>query len=146
MTPGEGLILWRDKIVHLLDDGKWLNVWSAAAEQKERKQWLKLRWKLLAPDSNDSTRIELAYSTIYKRRRTNHLIHDSALSFRVVVEDTIFFGPHLWHAEVPGPWIQLASQQWPTPRQWQCQIFNPLTHQGKLATIFNHISWELLGN
>ena len=29
-----------------------------------------------------------------------------------------------------GPGTELVPQQWPKPRQWQCQILNPLSHQG----------------
>ena len=34
------------------------------------------------------------------------------------------FWPHPWHAEVSGPRIELE------PQQWQCQILNPVSHQG----------------
>ena len=34
------------------------------------------------------------------------------------------------HAEVPGPGIKPTPQQWLEPQQWQCQIPNPLNHQG----------------
>ena len=33
-------------------------------------------------------------------------------------------------AEVPRPGIKPTPQPWPEPQQWQCQIFNPLSHQG----------------
>ena len=43
-----------------------------------------------------------------------------------------FFWPCLQHqhGEVPGPGIKLAPQRRPEPQQWQCQILNPLSHQG----------------
>ena len=35
-----------------------------------------------------------------------------------------FFWPHPQQGGVPGPGIE------PAPQQWQCQILNPLSHQG----------------
>ena len=40
------------------------------------------------------------------------------------------------HAEVPGPGIQPASQQWPEPPQWQGRILKPPSHQGTPSCVF----------
>lgn len=42
-----------------------------------------------------------------------------------------FFGPHQWHAGVPGPGIQPTPEQQPQPLQRQHGILNPLRHTGK---------------
>lgn len=36
----------------------------------------------------------------------------------------IFFSPHSWHVKDPGSGIESV------PQQWQCLIFNPLSHKG----------------
>ena len=41
-----------------------------------------------------------------------------------------FFWLHPWHVEVPQPRTEPVSQQQPKLQQWQCQILNPLHHQG----------------
>ena len=48
--------------------------------------------------------------------------------------DWNFFWSHQWHVEVPAPGIELMSQQWLESQQWQCQILNPLSHQGTPET------------
>ena len=48
----------------------------------------------------------------------------------------MFFWPHLWHVEVPGPGMKPEPQLQPTPQLQQCQIFNLLCHRG-LLYIFN---------
>ena len=48
---------------------------------------------------------------------------------------------HLWPVYVPRPGIEPVPQQWPKtqwpePQQWQCQILNPLSHQGTPISTF----------
>ena len=45
-------------------------------------------------------------------------------------KNVFVFWPCPWHVEVPGPEIELPSQQWPEPQQWQHQIPNPLCYEG----------------
>ena len=49
--------------------------------------------------------------------------------FSYVFFSIFLFLAALQHAEVPGPGIKTMPQQQPEPWQWQCQIFNPLSHQ-----------------
>ena len=44
------------------------------------------------------------------------------------------FWPHPWHAAAPG--IELTPQQQSEPQQRQCQILNPLSHQGTPRSCF----------
>ena len=59
-----------------------------------------------------------------------------SLIYYVTVETTLViffffpFWPPLWHVEVPRPGIKPMPSQWPKLQQWQCQILNPLGHQG----------------
>ena len=60
---------------------------------------------------------------------------DKNESQQVLAQDPFkrpFFGGVLcsWHVEVPGPEIEPMPQQWPEPLRCQCQILNPLSHQG----------------
>ena len=52
----------------------------------------------------------------------------------------------LWlqHAEVPEPGIKPAAHQWPKPQQWQCCIFNLLSHQGTPMRVYLEVSWSFL--
>ena len=50
-----------------------------------------------------------------------------------------FFWPHPRHAEVPQSGIVLASQQWPEAQQWQCQIWDLLSHQGTPLSGFKRV-------
>ena len=35
-----------------------------------------------------------------------------------------------WHTEIPRLGIEPVSQRQPKPQQWQCEVINPLHHQG----------------
>ena len=56
------------------------------------------------------THICFYFPWVYTRREMSGLYGDSIL--------VIFFWPHLWHAEVPGPGME------PEPQQRQHQILN----------------------
>ena len=47
-----------------------------------------------------------------------------------------FFWLCPWHVEVPRPGIKPTPQQHSELHQWQCQILNPLCHQGTLKYVF----------
>lgn len=44
--------------------------------------------------------------------------------------ESVCFGLHLWHVDVPGPGIKPMPHQWSKPLQWQCWILNPPCHNG----------------
>ena len=68
-------------------------------------------------------------STIVKSHtsldRNNFAVHKQESCFIYL----FFFWQLVWHVEIHGPGIDPKPQQQPEPRQWQCLILNPLSHQ-----------------
>ena len=60
----------------------------------------------------------------------NPLLHRLFLLKKKKISSLLLFWRHLWHAEVPGPELDLVPQQKLKPLQWQCWIFNRLSHKG----------------
>ena len=48
----------------------------------------------------------------------------------------VYFWQCSCHAEVPGPGMEPAPEQGLEPPLWQCQILNPLSHQGTPTPLF----------
>ena len=81
------------------------------------------------------------YRSLYRLRHkawtcsqtlANRISHGEYVQFL----SPFFFGPHPWHAEVPGPEMKPIPKQWPKLLQWQHRILNPLCHK-RTPTSFN---------
>ena len=64
-----------------------------------------------------------------RRLALPHLRTNNVLDSQITISVYIYW-PHLQHMDVPGPAIKSTPQQRPQRQLWQCQILNPLCHQG----------------
>ena len=56
----------------------------------------------------------------------------------------LFFLPHPWPLEIPGPGIESEPQLRPMPQLWQCQILDLLCQSGNSCILFIHSSVDTL--
>ena len=82
--------------------------------------------QLWIPDPMSKVRIKPASSWILVRFVSLSHNRNSGIGFF----KNHFWGPHLWHVNIPKSEIKPSPQQWPELLQWQHQIFNLLSHQG----------------
>ena len=81
-------------------------------------------------DTQENPILELSITFFFLFRVPLEYHHINWLAQNLNFNYYLFFWPHLWHVELPGPGIKPTPKQQSKPQQWHHQILNLLNHQG----------------